>query len=323
TIASGAANVYLVFTAICSLWENAMRILISGASGLIGAHLAGLLNERGHDVVRLVRRSVQNPSTEIFWHPESGEIDRSAIASSRFDAAVHLAGRSIASLWTARHKRLVRSSRIDSGRLLASTLAALKTPPSTYISMSATGYYGNRGDEILVESSAVGTGFMANLCRDWEASADPLREAGVRVVHPRMGIVLSQKGGFLAPLLPFFRLGLGARIGDRRQWLSWIHVDDAVAALLLMLDRPEIHGPVNVTSPNPVTMGEFTETLACLLHRSAPFSVPAALLKLLPGSMGEEMFLTSQRVHSGVLQESGFPFTFERLKAALEDVLLS
>jgi uncharacterized protein (TIGR01777 family) len=187
--------------------------------------------------------------------------------------------------------------------------------------MSAVGVYGNRGGEILAESSAAGVGFMADLCRDWETSADPARSVGIRVVHPRMGIVLSREGGLLAPLLPFFRLGLGVRIGNPQQWLSWIHMDDAVAALLWILDRMEIHGPVNLTSPNPETMGDFTETLARLFQRSPLFSIPSLLLKLLPGSMGEEMFLTSQRVQPGVLLETRFPFTFERLNAALEDLL--
>jgi len=298
-----------------------MRVLISGASGTIGVHLQRLLRQQGHETVRLVRRRVLSLATEIFWDPVTGTIDRETVAASRIDAAVHLSGRSLLGVWTERHKQLVRKSRIDSGRLLARTLAALEIPPAVYVSISALGWYGDRGDEQLDESSPPGTGFLAELCRDWEASAEPARQRGIRVVHPRIGVVLSPKGGFLAPLLPIFRLGLGASPGSGKQWFGWIHGDDAMAAILLALERTDLAGPVNLTAPHPVRLKEFTRTLARLLHRPALLSIPAPLVKLLPGGMGQEMLLLSQRVVPGVLQRLEFPFAFEELEPALVDIL--
>jgi len=298
-----------------------MKILISGASGLLGGHLAQAFHTAGHTTAALVRRGVRNPESEVRWDPANGILDRDPL--TRFDAVVHLAGKSIAGgLWTRSHMDDVYRSRMYGTRLLANALAALgEHGPRLLISASAVGFYGDRGETVLDESSESGTGFLAELCRDWEKACDPAREAGLRVVHPRIGIVLAADGGFLTPLKPLFRLGLGARMGSGHQYMSWVHVEDLDRAFVHLLDDESIEGPVNVTSPVPSTNRELTEALARALHRPAPFAVPAFLLKLLPHAMGREMFLASQRALPRRLLDSGFSFHHPSIGDALSNLL--
>ena len=297
-----------------------MRILISGASGLIGTHLIRRFTAEGHQAVRLVRRNVRDRNSEIRWDPAREIIDADALTRHKFDAVVNLSGRSIAGIWTPRHKRLLHSSRIETGCFLATTLGMMPTPPPVYISMSAVGFYGDRGDDPLTDASPGGTGFMAELCREWEGAADPAREAGIRVIHPRLGIVLAQDGGFLSPLLPLFTMGLGAEVGDGRQWVSWIHMEDVISALLHLATASGLSGPVALVSPEPVTMSTLTQALGKQLDRPVPFRIPRFLVNLLPGGMGKELLLGSQRVQPDTLLRSGFVFSYPRLEAALSNL---
>jgi uncharacterized protein (TIGR01777 family) len=237
---------------------------------------------------------------------------------------VHLAGESIASRWTAARKARIRESRVRGTRLLSQALARLDAPPRVLISASAIGIYGNRGDELLTEDSPSGEtnrDFLVAVCREWEAAADPARAAGVRVVHPRLGIVLSPEGGALGKLLPPFRLGLGGHQGNGRQWMSWIAIDDAVGVLLHLLNHLEINGPVNVTAPEPVINREFTRVLGRVLGRPTPFPVPAAALRLALGEMANSTILASARGAPSKLLQAGYRFEHPVLEPALRHVL--
>jgi uncharacterized protein len=288
-------------------------VLISGASGLIGSAMVLALETRGHRVTRLVRRAPVN-SGERQWEPLR-EIPPEMV--SGVDAIVHLAGENIAGRWTAEQKCRIRESRVVSTRNLASAMGRAEKPPHTFLCASATGYYGDRGDEILTEESTAGTGFLPGLCREWEAATGGATEAGVRVANLRFGIVLSQHGGALKPMLLPFRSGLGGRLGNGRQWWSWIHIEDTTAAALHVLESREIHGPVNVVSPNPVTNGEFTQALARALGRPAFLRVPGFAAKIAFGELAKEGMLASARVMPKKLVESDFEFRYSELGAAL------
>ena len=292
-----------------------MRILVTGSHGLIGSALIPLLASRGHHIARVVRGDPGSTPDQIPWDPEAGTLDGARLDGA--DAVIHLAGENIAAgRWTAARKGRIRRSRVDSTRLLADTLGRLHRKPTVWIVASAVGYYGDRGDEILVEDSAPGRGFLATLCRDWEAAADPARGSGIRVVHLRTGMVLSRTGGALARLLPIFRAGLGGRLANGRQFVSWIGLDDEVEAIHHALTHDAVQGPVNLVSPHPVTNREFTATLGRVLRRPTLLAVPAVVLRVGLGELAGEL-LSSVRAYPARLLATGYAFHRPDLEGAL------
>jgi uncharacterized protein len=292
------------------------RVLISGASGLIGRALSTNLAASGLDVWRLSRRQVSE--RQISWNPGK-PVDPELV--SDFAAVIHLAGENIAGIWTAAKKQRILESRVAGTRNLAEALAKAPQPPRVLIAASAIGYYGDRGDEVLTEHSGSGEGFLPEVCRQWEAAAQPAKDAGIRTVHIRAGLVLSKTGGALQKMLPAFRLGLGGRIGSGRQWWSWIHVDDLVGAVLHLLCSESVAGPVNCVAPNPVTNREFTKTLGVVLHRPTIFPVPAFAARLALGRAADELLLASARVMPEALLKAGYRFQHTDVDAALSDIL--
>lgn len=296
-----------------------MRILISGSHGLVGTALIKALEAEAHEVYRLVRYA-PNSENEIEWSP-----DRYSIAISRiegFDACYHLAGESIASgRWNDEKKKKIRESRVKGTKLLADALANLERPPKTLICASAIGYYGNRGEESLTETSAPGNDFLANVCVEWEQATEHARDKGVRVVNTRFGIILDKEGGALEKMLPPFRMGIGGRIGDGKQWMSWIALADVIGALQFVLSNESLSGPVNFVAPNPVRNAEFTRTLGRVLSRPTIFPIPAFGVRLVFGEMADALLLTSQRVSPTKLAESRFQFRHSNLESALRSVL--
>jgi len=302
---------------VASCHNRGMRIVASGASGLIGSALVPALEREGHDVVRLVRREPQGPK-ELAWDPDAGTIDAARLAGA--DAVVNLNGATIGRRWTAARKREIVESRIRSTDLLSRTLAELEPRPSVLVCAGGVGIYGDRGDEILTEESELGTGFLAEVGRAWEAAAEPARAAGIRVVNFRQGVVLSGEGGVLDRMLRPFKLGLGGRVGSGRQWWSWVSMEDLVAAYLLAIEG-DLTGPVNLTSPSPVTNAQFVKALGRALHRPTVFPLPAIGVKTLFGEMGEAVLLEGQRVLPARLQDAGLTFTTPDLDTALHRVL--
>jgi uncharacterized protein (TIGR01777 family) len=292
-----------------------VRIAITGSSGLIGASLAAALDAAGHDLLHVVRRPPSG-STEIQWDPETRSIDGSL---EGVEAIIHLAGENIGQRWSDDVKRRVLDSRVKGTTLIAETAAGLASRPAL-ICASATGFYGDRGDEIVDEDSVPGTGFLAEVVEAWEAAAEPARAAGLRTVHLRQGIVLAKDGGALARLLPPFKLGAGGRVGSGRQWWSWVSLDDTVAAYLFALEQP-LAGPVNVVAPGVVTNQEFVKALGRALHRPAFFPLPASAVKTAFGQMGEEMLLAGQRVAPARLVAAGFTFGQPDIDSGLASAL--
>lgn len=300
---------------------NGARILVSGASGPIGTALLPSLKSRGAHISRLARPGAKYSASDeqqVPWDP-SQQLSPDAV--SGFDAVVHLAGESIVGRWTDAKKREIRDSRVKGTSNLARALAEAKRKPQVFICSSAIGYYGSRGDELLTEQSPAGTGFLPEVCAEWEAAAKPASDAGIRTVSMRTGIVLSPRGGALGKMLTPFKLGVGGRIGTGRQWMSWIDVEDMVGAIHFMLQNDSIRGPVNMVAPNPVTNAEFTKTLAKTLSRPAIFPVPAFAVKIGFGEMGETALLGSQRVEPRRLTNGGYSFQFSDLRASLRHVL--
>ena len=299
--------------------SDATRIIaVTGASGMIGSALVQSLRRDGHRIVRLVRRPAVRPD-ESFWDPTAGIIDAARLEG--IDGVVHLAGENLAGgLWTDARKRRIRESRVQGTSLLATTLAGLISPPGVMVSASAIGYYGDRGDTVVTEAAPNGRGFLAEVVQVWESSADPARERGIRVAHPRFGVVLAREGGMLPKMLLPFRLGLGAQLGSGSQWLSWTTLRDVVAAIRFLLDQ-EVGGALNVTAPAPVTNREFTRVLAQALHRPALMAIPRFVLELVLGDLAREALLSSTRAIPGRLQELGFRFQDSTLKPALENLL--
>jgi hypothetical protein len=294
-------------------------IAIAGASGLIGAALVERLIADGHHILRLVRRPSADQS-EIQWDPEAGTIDAGALEG--IDAVVNLAGESIAEgRWNDAKRQRIRRSRVVGTRLLAETLAGLNRPPRVFVACSAVGIYGDRGDEVLTEDSDTGEGFLADVGREWEAAADPARAAGIRVVHPRVSLVLTLKGGALKKMLPPFRLGVAGPLGSGRQWMTWITLDDAVAALIRLIEDDTFAGPVNLAAPEPVTNRAFTKALGRVLHRPTIFPAPAFALRLLLGDMADEALLASVRAEPRRLTETSFEFRHATLESALRTML--
>jgi uncharacterized protein (TIGR01777 family) len=301
-----------------------MKIIVTGSTGLIGTALVRSFLARGDQVTRVVRRTSQIKGADgaalVQWDPAAGKIDARGLEGH--DAAVHLAGENIAEgRWTESKKARIRDSRVQGTRLFAEALAGLSARPRTLISASATGYYGDRGDEILREDSAPGNDFLADVCRQWEAAADAARQSGIRVVHPRFGIVLSAEGGALAKMLMPFRLGVGGRIGDGKQYMSWIALDDVIEAIHHMLATETLTGPVNTVAPNPVTNAEFTRTLGRVLERPTLFHVPVFGLRLAFGEMADAALLSSARVEPARLLATNFKFAYPTLESALRHVL--
>lgn len=296
-----------------------MRVAITGASGFIGSALSDYLRAEGHHVVAIGRNRPGERQPDVAWDPDGNWIDRSALAAP--DAIVNLAGESLAQRWTKEVKQEIRESRVRGTDLIARVAASLDPRPSVMVSGSAIGVYGDRGDEPLTEASSTGSGFLAETGRAWEAAADPAREAGIRVIHPRTGVVLNREGGALERMLPFFSLGLGGRIGSGRQWMSWIALTDVVRALGFLLSSPSLEGPVNLTAPEPERNSDFTRELASALKRPALAIVPAFGIRLLYGEMGMETVVAGQRVLPGVLTREGFAFRYSRLGDALRNEL--
>jgi len=297
-----------------------MKVLVSGSSGLVGSALAPFLTGSGHQVVRLVRSQPRDEASEVRWDPEAGAIDKAGLGA--VDAAVHLAGESIAAgRWTAARKVRILESRVKGTRLLAETLAGLKQRPKVFVSASAVGYYGDRGEETLTEESGPGSAYLSEVCRQWEAAAEPAAASGIRVVNLRFGIVLSAAGGALPRLLTPFRLGLGGRLGSGKQFMSWIAIDDVVGAIVHALMTEALRGPANAVAPQPVTNREFTKTLGRVLGRPTLFPMPACAARLAFGEMADELLLASQRVEPARLLASGYQFRFPHLEGALRHLL--
>jgi uncharacterized protein (TIGR01777 family) len=294
------------------------RLLITGASGLIGTALVASFERQSTQIVRLVRGRPRN-ADEVTWDPRA-PVPPDLV--SGFDVVVHLAGESVVGRWTDAKKKAIRDSRVQGTRNLAAALAACEATPRVFVCASAIGFYGDRGEEVLTEDSPVGYGFLPEVCREWEDASGIATTAGIRTVNIRIGLVLSPEGGALAKMLTPFKLGLGGRIGSGQQWSSWIHVDDIVGAVKHAISNESLSGPINLVAPDPVRNTEFTKVLASVLRRPAIFPVPKFALRLAFGKQAaEEMLLASLRVQPGKLGSSGYTFRFRELRAALENLL--
>lgn len=295
-----------------------MHVLVTGSNGLLGGALVPFLTTGGHEVTRLVR----SPAGEgqVHWDPAAGELDAATLPA--LDAVVHLAGENISEgRWTEDKKRRILESRVKGTRLVAESLARREKPPRVLVCASAIGFYGDRGDETVDERSAPGAGFLADVCRQWEDAAEAARTAGIRVVHLRFGVILSASGGALAKMLLPFRVGAGGVLGDGKQYMSWVALDDAVGAVHFALTRESLRGPVNAVAPNPVTNREYTHTLGKVLSRPTIVPVPAFAARLAFGEMADALLLSSTRVEPRVLQEAGYDFRFAGLQDALRHLL--
>lgn len=292
-----------------------MKVLVTGSTGLIGSAFIKALHAQGHQVVRLVRAPLASSEPVVKWDPAAGTIDTPGLEG--LDAVVHLAGETIARRWTAARKRSIRESRVAGTRLLAQTLARLQRPPKTLISASAIGYYGDRGDTVLREDSGPGTGFLPETSVAWEQAAQPAAQAGIRVAHPRTGVLLTTAGGALKEMLLPFRLGVGGVLGSGRQYWSWIAFDDVIGGLLHALHNENLSGPFNLVAPQPVTNREFTKVLGRVLSRPTVMPAPKFALRLLLGEMAEGLLFASARVEPAKLLAAGYQFRHPDLEGAL------
>ncbi|HEX6731087.1 MAG TPA: TIGR01777 family oxidoreductase [Pyrinomonadaceae bacterium] len=296
-----------------------MKVLVTGSHGLVGTALLESLIANKYQVLRLVRAR-STSGTDISWDPDAGNIDKEKLEG--LDVVFHLAGESIASgRWNDDKKRRIRESRVRGTQLLANTLVQLTDRPTTLVSASAIGYYGDRSDEVLTERSRVGTGFLSEVCVEWEDATTPASAAGIRVVLARFGIILDKKGGALAKMLPPFRMGIGGRVGDGKQWMSWIALDDVIAGLQFVAENRGISGPVNFVAPNPVTNAQFTKSLGRILSRPTLFPIPAFGARLAFGEMADALLLSSQRVEPACLKNENYSFRFSELNKALQHIL--
>jgi hypothetical protein len=295
------------------------RIVVSGASGSVGSHLVRFVSSAGSRADALVRRPPRPGSTEIRWDPARGEIDVAALEGA--DAVVHLSGENVAGRWTTEKKSAIHTSRVGSTGFLCDTLAKLRNPPHVLIAASATGYYGDRGDEPVDEDSRRGSGFLADVCGQWEAATQSAAKAGIRVVNLRIGIVLSPDGGALARMLTPFRMGMGGVVGSGRQWMSWIAIKDLLRLIEHAMVTDSLRGPVNAVSPTPVTNAEFVQTLGRVLRRPTLIPLPALAVRALFGEMGESLLLSSARVTPSRAIAAGFRFDFPELEYALRHAL--
>lgn len=298
-----------------------MKIVVSGSTGVIGSPLVEALKQRGDEVVRLVRRPQAAGGGALHWDPERGTIDRAGLEG--VDAVIHLAGENVFGRWSPAKKQRIRDSRVQGTRVVSEALAALTNRPAVLLAASAIGYYGDQGDTPLTERSRppAGSDFLAEVARDWEAASASAARAGVRVVNLRFGVVLTPSGGALGKMLPPFRLGLGGTVGSGNQYVSWIELGDLIRAILHLLERSDLSGPVNMTAPAPVTNRELATALGRVLHRPSGVPVPAFALKLAFGAEGAEMLQSGQRVLPERLVASGFKFRFQTIEPALRHLL--
>ena len=296
-----------------------MKVLVSGATGFIGRALCSALKTNGHQVASLVRRRGSGSNDEVFWDPTQGQIELDKL--NNLDAVIHLAGEPVVGRWSERKKAAIYDSRVQGTQLLVDSLKKLQNPPSIFLSASAIGFYGDTGFKCVDEASPQGEGFLAHVSADWEAASAPLAASGMRVAHMRIGLVLSPKGGALQRMLPPFKFGLGGILGSGKQAMSWIALDDLVAAFLYVLSNEALDGPFNLVAPQAVSNYEFTKTLGRVLRRPTFFPVPAFVLKFLLGEMAESLFLGSSCVRPTRLIKAGFSFKYPKLDAALEHLL--
>ena len=297
------------------------RIVVTGATGLVGSLLCSELEKAGVQVIRAVRRPVQDEARELYWNPDRGEIDRAKLEG--VDAVVHLAGENIAGgRWTEAFKQKILDSRVKGTHLISDALARLERKPRVFICASAIGYYGNRGADVMTEQSAPDTDFLAKVCQQWETSCQAARDAGIPVTNIRIGVVLSKDGGALAKMLTPFKLGAGGKVGSGAQYMSWIAIDDLVGAIVYLFTRDEpVVGPVNVVAPNPATNLGFTKTLGRVLGRPTIFPMPAFAARLAFGEMADALLLSSTRVAPNALQSAGYQFQYPELEPALRHLL--
>jgi uncharacterized protein (TIGR01777 family) len=295
-----------------------MNVLVSGATGLIGSALRSELESKGHSVIVLSRSQPSSEDT-IRWDPSRGRIDASRLEG--IDAVVHLAGESIVGRWTEEKKRKIRASRVQGTRLLAETIAGLPEKPRAMVCASGINYYGDRGNELLREESEPGDAFLSEVVKEWEAAADPAREAGIRVANLRFGVVLSPEGGALGATLPIFKLGGGGKVGSGNQWWSWVVLDDVVGALVHALENDSVEGPINIVAPNPLTNAEYTKVLGDVLNRPTLLPVPAPAIRAVLGQVADELLLASMRVEPAKLKETGYEFRYPELEGALRHLL--
>jgi uncharacterized protein (TIGR01777 family) len=295
-----------------------MRVVIAGASGLVGSALVKKLKAEDVEVTRLVRKTAG--AGEIEWRPDRGTIDAPALEG--FDAVINLSGDGIASgRWTDEKKRRILDSRVNGTRLLSETMANLSRKPATFINASAVGFYGSRGDELVDEDSGPGEGFLAQVCREWELATAPAEQGTIRVIKLRLGVILTKDGGIMGSMLQPFKLGLGGKVGAGKQFISWVAMDDVVAAISFVLSHQTLRGAINVVAPRPVTNQEFTNALGRVLSRPTFMAMPAFAARLVFGEMADEMMLSSTRVAGKVLGDAGFRFQYPEIEGAVRDLL--
>ncbi|HEY9732166.1 MAG TPA: TIGR01777 family oxidoreductase [Drouetiella sp.] len=293
-----------------------MKVAITGATGMVGSALTKRLKQEGDEVVTYIRNASANGTTQFTWNPDAGTIDATGLIGC--SAVVNLAGENIAAKrWSAEQKEKIRTSRVKGTTLLASSIARMTDRPEVLVSASAIGFYGDRGDETLTENSAPGSGFLAEVCKEWEQSTKAAESAGVRVVRARLGVVLSKDGGALQKMLPIFQMGGGGIIGNGKQYMSWITLDDVVNALVFAIKNKSVSGAVNLVAPNAVRNSEFTDALGHALHRPAVLPLPAFAAKIIMGEMADELLLSSARVEPLALEGNKFGFEFPNLQGAL------